>query len=413
MLLPTDRWPILLILLVSAFGFSVQAFLVRCLTLEEVGSFQILTLRGFGQVLGSCLCLSAEGVRVKAWLGTTSSDRMALLGRAFIGYLALCFSVWSVHFMPLADWQIWEQTAPMFSAALARVFLKEHWSGTEFWGALGAVFGVALMEGQPEGERSSNSSDGTLGAVCCGLLSASFSGGVYALVRFLGTSQVHWASTVLSQSVGLVVFSPVALAISRPLRILSRQQAAFVLAITLAAFASQAAMTKGIALEKTAVGAMVVQSFIPVFSFVWQQLFFLPNAAFTWQSLVGLASIFMGVSLVVKGQRKMEYQEVAADDKKETGDESPNQNVQCMFTPDDQMYGKRSFFHEGPGVHREEEMMETLQRDGFSRRQAELALTEVQWASPEAALDILDLLGRGETMHQLGGVFSCCSLIPK
>ena len=36
------------------------------------------------------------------------------------------------------------------------------------------------------------------------------------------------------------------------------------------------------------------------------------------------------------------------------------------------------------------------QRDGFSRRQAELALTEVQWASPEAALDILDLLGRGD-----------------
>ena len=41
------------------------------------------------------------------------------------------------------------------------------------------------------------------------------------------------------------------------------------------------------------------------------------------------------------------------------------------------------FFLSRPGQDREDQMVETLQSDGFSRRQAELALADVQWSSAE------------------------------
>ena len=51
--------------------------------------------------------------------------------------------------MPLADSQIVSQTAPIFSAAFARVFLGEEWHLSEFFSAVTGIVGVIFIS-KPE-----------------------------------------------------------------------------------------------------------------------------------------------------------------------------------------------------------------------------------------------------------------------
>lgn len=158
--------------------------MVRWLTVQGIGTFQVLIIRGCCQAgrvqlplkaFKSCAeALGSGGVLLgspcSGWLGSSRLERVALLGRAVVGYGGVCglaprgsvawhrgFGFLAIALMPLADSQILGQTAPIFSAAFARLFLKdstsrgpgamrqEEWHCSEFLSALAAVVGVAFI----------------------------------------------------------------------------------------------------------------------------------------------------------------------------------------------------------------------------------------------------------------------------
>lgn len=340
------RWVPILLLALSALGFSIQALMVRSLTVQGIGTFQLLIFRGTCQALGCCVCLSAKGIGLSSWLGSswlgsTRLEHTALLVRAVVGYGGICFGFLCVSAMPLADSQILGQTAPIFSAAFARIFLKEEWHLSEFFSAIAAILGVGFIS-KPETLLDA-SAVSHLG-VFYGLLSAFFAGGTYVIIRFLGTAKVDWASVLLAQALGQVVLSPIALVISgQELRLFSRQQLAVALGIGFCGFASQVAMTKGMQKEKSATASLIRQSLCPVFAMLWQPLCF-PEDQLSWTSFAGFGTIMLGllVTVVAKAFREpttTKYTEVAGKDE----GASVRNDDSKVDEDDSNVYGKRSF----------------------------------------------------------------------
>lgn len=314
--------------------------MVRSLTVQGIGTFQLLIFRGTCQALGCCVCLSAKGIGLSSWLGSTRLEHTALLVRAVVGYGGICFGFLCVSAMPLADSQILGQTAPIFSAAFARIFLKEEWHLSEFFSAIAAILGVGFIS-KPETLLDA-SAVSHLG-VFYGLLSAFFAGGTYVIIRFLGTANVDWASVLLAQALGQVVLSPIALVISgQELRLFSRQQLAVALGIGCFGFASQVAMTKGMQKEKSATASLIRQSLCPVFAMLWQPLCF-PEDQLSWTSFAGFGTIMLGllVTVVAKAFREpttTKYTEVAGKD-----EGASVRNDDSKVEDDSNVYGKRSF----------------------------------------------------------------------
>lgn len=338
------RWVPIILLALSALGFSIQALMVRWLTEEGIGTFQLLILRGSCQALGCCVCLCVKGMTLGSWLGTTRLERTALFGRAVVGYGGICFGFLSISLMPLADSQILGQTAPIFSAGFARIFLKEEWHCSEFFSALAAIVGVGFIS-KPETLLSDNVSH--LG-VFFGLLSAFSAGATYVVIRFLGTAKVDWASVLLAQALGQIVISPFALAVSgQQLRLFSRPQMVLGLMIGFTGFVSQIAMTKGMQKEKSATASLIRQSLCPIFALAWQALFF-PADVLGWTSFAGFGTILMGlmVTVTAKACREREpppatatkYAEVACNE----GEGSPVRNADSSGTKVNEtaVYGK-------------------------------------------------------------------------
>ncbi|CAJ1428678.1 unnamed protein product, partial [Effrenium voratum] len=138
-------WLPLVLIALSSVGFSVQALMVRELTLQGLGTFQILMVRGLCQACGCCLALLWAQKPSAEWLGSSSLERKALFARGLVGYGGICFGFLAISLMHLADSQIVAQTAPIFSAAFARIFLKEPWHCSEFFSAGAGIAGVAFI----------------------------------------------------------------------------------------------------------------------------------------------------------------------------------------------------------------------------------------------------------------------------
>ena len=80
--------------------------MVRMLTVEGIGTFQLLIFRGGCQGLGCCLSLWAKGMALGSWLGTTRLERTALLLRAVVGYGGICALEKAAVSCPLTDLDI-------------------------------------------------------------------------------------------------------------------------------------------------------------------------------------------------------------------------------------------------------------------------------------------------------------------
>lgn len=384
------RWMSIFLLSLSGFGFSIQALLVRWLTEKDIGIFQLLLLRGSCEALGCCLCL--RGKPLETWLGTTPLEWKVLFVRALLAYSVLCFSFTSIALMPLADSQILQQLVPIFSAAFAWTLLQEHWHYSDFIFALPALLGVCFIT-RPDLWNVSLSASRQVFGIFWGLLAAVLAGGADVFVfQLIGAVKVDWASMLLAQALGQIMISPFALAVSgQQLRLFTRRQLGLSIAIGLSGFAAHVAMAKGEQKGKPVTAKLVRQSLCPIFALLWQGLFFAD--VLTWTSFAGFIALWLAVvTVVAKACRETQapeatkYTEVARNEQSEG---SPVRNVNCIGADDTCVLGKRSFFDEGPGRDREDEMIEVLRADGFSRRQAELALAEVQWSSAKEALDIL------------------------
>lgn len=401
---PKNRCASFLLLLLSTVTFSIQVLLVRWLTQQGIGTFQLLLLRGSCQGLGCCFWL--RGQPLETWLGTTFLEYQAFFIRAVLGYCALCFCFMSVSLMPFADALILGQTAPIFWQLLDWGLLKGAWHVSDSVSASTALFGVVFLC-KPPGPLSSFSFFRHFVGFLCGLLACASagSGAEILVIHWVGRVKVSWPSVVLAQALGQLIISPFAFAVSgEVLRLFTQEQLGVALLVSLLGFASQIAQIKGMQQANIASASVIHYTLCSLLGLLYQHLFL--SEELTWTSFVGYGFVSMAIvmSHLAKERRAQlaappapKYSEVPRSEAPEVpearseGEGSPAQSVECMgFNPQDaSVYGKRSFFDEGPGEDREDEMIEALQRDGFSRRQAELALAEVQWSSREEALDVL------------------------
>lgn len=125
-------------MVLSSFLFAVMAAGAKMVG-EQVPTQQVIGFRGLFCVLVTLWWLRLAG---QSWRGRRPG---VLVLRGLLGHLALSCYLWSVNHLPLAEAVLIQQVHPVFTAALARYFLKEK-PGRGFWPALGlAVAGVGLI----------------------------------------------------------------------------------------------------------------------------------------------------------------------------------------------------------------------------------------------------------------------------
>jgi drug/metabolite transporter (DMT)-like permease len=166
----------------AAFWFAVMALFVK-LAGGTLPTMQIVFARG-AITLGI-----ASLVLVRARLSPFGSRSRLLLLRGAVGASALiCFYAAVVH-LPLAEATVIHQTAPLFTAVFAAVFLHERLTAGVLWSLAGAFVGVVMIArpGWLFGAAANAPSDaGSWEFAFVALLGAILSAIAYVTVRRLG-----------------------------------------------------------------------------------------------------------------------------------------------------------------------------------------------------------------------------------
>lgn len=267
----------------SSLGFSLQALLVQRLTSAGgLGTFQIIVFRGSTQALFCVLALAVSGAPAREWLGTSALHVKVLCLRSMLGFSGITFGFLAISMLPLGDASSLMQSAPIWSSLMAVAFLGERWHRVEILCALSALVGVALVmrpaplaalldgDAAPLAPLAEADDQRLLGSVCalCGAFSA---GGVYVVVRWLGTVMTTRTPTViLYQALGQISLAPILVVASgQGWRAPTGGQWRELGAVGCLGFLSQYALTIGLKAEKTAVATPLKMTDV-VFAFIWQ-----------------------------------------------------------------------------------------------------------------------------------------------
>ena len=266
----------LLLIAVSAFGFSAQALFVKLLTRNDpVPPMQIVFFRGCFQFLGCCGLLGLYPPmrrRPARWFGDSLKEMRWLCLRGLVGFGGIAFSFQAVSLLGIAEVQVVQTSTPVRAAIYARVLLGEPWLRLEQAAAAVASFGVALQFGGP---RAVDAGDHVAG-LACALAGAASQGGVYVLVRYLGTVvKVDWPILMLYQACAQILLAlPAHLAFRGGVIRLAftRRSVSLLVACGFTGFLSQIAMTRGMQRVKSASASIARLSGLP-WSFLFQAVF--------------------------------------------------------------------------------------------------------------------------------------------
>ena len=201
------------------------------------------------------------------WLGLRG-----LVLAAFHGGIA--FSFQAVSLLGIAEVQVVQTSTPVLAAIYARVLLGEPWLRLEQCAAVVASIGVALQFG---GHHQTHGSDHAAG-LAFALAGAASAGGVYVLVRYLGTVvvKVDWPILMLYQACGQMLLAfPAHVALARR----RHPHGVFTAISTVTTrlrlrwdFLSQILMTRGMQRVKSASASIARLSGLP-WSFLFQAVF--------------------------------------------------------------------------------------------------------------------------------------------
>lgn len=126
-----------LFMLISSFSFAFDGAFAKVLS-QSFDSVEVVFFRN-----GITMFLIASSVFKKP-IQQLGGKPWLLLFRALIGFLSMLVFYYNIAHIPLADAITFSRTAPIFTAILAFVFLKEHigWKGwvAVFFGFVGIVF---------------------------------------------------------------------------------------------------------------------------------------------------------------------------------------------------------------------------------------------------------------------------------
>jgi drug/metabolite transporter (DMT)-like permease len=272
----------------SAFSFSLMSLFVK-LVGRTLPSQEIVVVRGLVTLTLSYAALKAAGIDV-------GGDRKGLLWlRGLLGFGAVSAFFYGVIHLPLADATVIHYTNPVFTAAIAAVFLAEPIRAKDAVCLVASLSGVLLIA-RPTFLFGGASSSLDPRGIAAALTGAILSAGAYATIRRLSRTEhplviVLWFGVVTT------------------LGALPATTASFVMptgwawlglaGVGLTTHAGQILLTRGLALEPAG-RAMMVSYVQIVFAALWGILFFAERPD-GWLA-VG-ATLILG-STVALGRRK-------------------------------------------------------------------------------------------------------------
>ena len=266
----------LVLIALSAFGFSAQALIVKFLTRSDpVPPMEIVFFRGCFQFAGCCCLLGLYPPMCRSpsrWFGDSCVEMRWLGLRGLVGFGGIAFSFQAVSLLGIAEVQVVQTSTPVLAAIYARVLLGEPWLRLEQCAAVVASIGVALQFG---GHQQTHGSDHAAG-LAFALAGAASAGGVYVLVRYLGTVvKVDWPILMLYQACGQMLLAfpaHIALRGGAIRTVFSQRSVLLLLACGAMGFLSQILMTRGMQRVKSASASIARLSGLP-WSFLFQAVF--------------------------------------------------------------------------------------------------------------------------------------------
>lgn len=246
----------------AAFFFSLMSLLVKAAGQRLPPQEMVLARAVVGAVL-SWYWLKARGI--SPW----GSRRGLLLVRGVVGFGALSAFFFALTRLPLADATVIQYTNPVFTAALAAVFLGEAMRRRDVGLILLSLAGVVLMT-RPGFLFGGLEERLDPVAVAVALTGAVLSGGAYVTVRKLSRTEdpvviVFWFALVATA--GSIPFTAVNGLMPTP------WEWAALLAIGVLTQLGQVSLTRGLK-EERAGRAMAVAYMQIVFAALWGALFF-------------------------------------------------------------------------------------------------------------------------------------------
>lgn len=234
-----SHWPLGMIFL-SGIGFSIQGLFIKILSENGFsGSFQLLFLRGFCQMLVSSIFIYRNvlrGDRSKLFGNNVTSIGLLMMS-SLLAYAGQALFFTSIEYIPVDFALVLDRQSVVFQALLAYLLLGEPWLLIEIIATVISIFGVVLISqpsffahlfsaislflGVKPSDSDSNSTDEeseslpsengfgldenamTLSAteeldqvgVICGLLAAFLTACAYVTIRMTGPSRVPYASS--------------------------------------------------------------------------------------------------------------------------------------------------------------------------------------------------------------------------
>lgn len=161
----------------GAFFFSLMGLLVKTVG-ERIPIQEIVLVRAVFTFTLSYLALRQLGV--SPW----GQQRILLIARGVVGFIALSGFYYSVVHMSLANATVVQYTNPIFAALFAVPVLRERIAARDLIALLVSIFGVLLIA-QPSFLFHGGDGDKNLLPVAIGLVGAVGSGAAYVLVRKL------------------------------------------------------------------------------------------------------------------------------------------------------------------------------------------------------------------------------------
>ena len=261
----------LIFMALSAVSFSIMTMLVHVLASRaRIPSFEQVVFRC---ILGIGLsALWTRWASASLWPARRAT-RCLLTARALVGMVGMSGNWFIVTQLSLGDATVIIFTAPIFTALLARVFLKEKLSSPQMGLLCVSVVGVMLVarpsflgfEGDPTPAYASMARGPV---VVIGLVAAVASAATNILVRKL--LDVHAMTTVTwLMAAGLLVQTPLTFALQTPRWPEGIGNWTIVVCIGLLGFAGQGFKTQGLKWEKAGPGSMM-RNLDLVLAFIFQ-----------------------------------------------------------------------------------------------------------------------------------------------
>lgn len=175
-------------MLLSALGFSLMAACVKAVSHYAIPVLEIVAARALVSLVISYLDVKRKGISI--W----GEHKVLLVARGGAGFVALLCGYFAMTTLPLAEATVLKHLAPIFTALMALVFLKEQIKRSTLLCIVLSLIGLVIMV-KPDLIFSTTVAEIPLMSVMIALFGSLVAAVAYVIVRRL--SQVEDSSVII------------------------------------------------------------------------------------------------------------------------------------------------------------------------------------------------------------------------